>query len=178
MYHVNKNKKSIKSANTIINTYIKIAQNKNIENISISELCNKSYISRTTFYRLFDKVEDIIPYKIDLIFNEIINNSTYNFKDGFNNTVKILINNSDFMDIIYKNRKLDEVFSCYKKYRNKFIELISIKYNNPDLKVADSLLYYFLFGIHYRDELGITNNPDSLYEIYKNTILYFKDIVD
>lgn len=71
MYHIKNHKKSIKSADLISNAFLNLLETKSYEEISVNDLHKESYVSRTTFYSLFDNVDDIFRYQIDQILGEI-----------------------------------------------------------------------------------------------------------
>lgn len=71
MYHVSEDKRAIKSAQLIWEGLEKCLQEKELGKIRIVDINQKCYVSRATFYRLFDSVQDVLMYECDLIF-EII----------------------------------------------------------------------------------------------------------
>lgn len=71
MYHIKKDKRSQKSARIITDTVMEILKVKKFEDMTISDIEKKSYIARSTFYRLFDNTTDVLAYKCDQIFEEL-----------------------------------------------------------------------------------------------------------
>lgn len=71
MYHIPDDKRSIKSADLIGKGMIQLLKKEPFEKISILSIHNETGVSRATFYRLFDRVEDVLEYLCDTIFNEI-----------------------------------------------------------------------------------------------------------
>ena len=65
MYRVKNDKRSINSANEITAALIELAKNKPFEDITITELQQYSKVSRSTFYRIFDNLDDVITYCIE-----------------------------------------------------------------------------------------------------------------
>ena len=57
----------------ITNAFLELLSEKQIEDISISELTDKAGVGRATFYRNYEKKEDIVKIYILEIFNEWIN---------------------------------------------------------------------------------------------------------
>ena len=178
MYKVSSNKKAINSADSIVDTLIILTKKIKLEEITVTKLCSESNTSRTTFYRLFDNIEDIIIYKIDSIFNKIINTDATNYEEGFIYTANVFLNNSNFIDMLFENNKIDLLYSGYKKNRNFYINNLVINSKKPNAEATDFLYYYFLFSTYYRKELGIDKNPEKIYKIYKSTVSFFVEKID
>lgn len=66
-------KKSDRSVKLICNSMFELLKEKNFEDISITELCNKAELARKTFYRNFKSKEDVIKKSIDMMFREFSN---------------------------------------------------------------------------------------------------------
>lgn len=62
MYHIVNDARAKKSANLLVHATITLANQKNFNEISISELQRVSSVSRSTFYRLFDTPVDVLAY--------------------------------------------------------------------------------------------------------------------
>ena len=54
----------------ITNSLLALLEEKPLENISISELCNNAGIGRASFYRNFNSKEDILKAYINKLFDE------------------------------------------------------------------------------------------------------------
>ena len=68
MYHISKDKRAVQSAELIWKGLEQCLQEKPFNKIRIADINEKSYISRATFYRLFDGIEDVLVYECDCIF--------------------------------------------------------------------------------------------------------------
>ena len=71
MYHVSEDKRAVKSAQLIWEGLEKCLQEKELKAVRVSDINKKSYVSRATFYRLFDSIQDVLVYECDSIFTEI-----------------------------------------------------------------------------------------------------------
>ena len=71
MYHVSNDKRSQKSARLIWQGMEKALQEKPLQKLRVTDIYEQSYVSRATFYRLFDSVEDVLAYECDLIYLEL-----------------------------------------------------------------------------------------------------------
>ncbi|MBQ9663528.1 MAG: TetR/AcrR family transcriptional regulator [Oscillospiraceae bacterium] len=62
-----KNPKALLSQRLLLDALNALLQEKEFKDISVSELCSKSGVSRQTFYSLFETKENILLYQLDLI---------------------------------------------------------------------------------------------------------------
>ena len=71
MYHISKDKRTQKSAELIWQGMEQCLQEKPFEKLRISDINQKSYVSRATFYRLFDGLQDVLVYECDQIYSQL-----------------------------------------------------------------------------------------------------------
>lgn len=74
MYHVSNDIRSKKSAELIWEGMETCLQEKSLDKLRITDIYQKSFVSRATFYRLFDSVQDVIAYKCDCIYLQLAEN--------------------------------------------------------------------------------------------------------
>lgn len=72
MYHIKKDKRMITSARMISEAFDECLEKKPFEKITVTEILLKAKVGRSTFYRLFDSIVDILAYKCDKSFEEVI----------------------------------------------------------------------------------------------------------
>ncbi|MFI3249896.1 MAG: TetR/AcrR family transcriptional regulator [Eubacteriales bacterium] len=73
MYHNNKDLRVRKSSELIYQAVITCLESKKLEEIHISDLEKVSTVSRSTFYRNFDSIVDVLQWKCDLEFSTMLN---------------------------------------------------------------------------------------------------------
>lgn len=86
MYHVSKDKRSQKSAELIWKGMEECLREKSLDKLRITDINQKSFVSRATFYRLFDSLQDVIVYECDRIYIQLaegIENSLFRSKQDF-----------------------------------------------------------------------------------------------
>lgn len=64
-----KNPKAINSQKLLLDSLNELMKEKDFKDISISELCSHSGVSRQTFYSLFETKENILLYQLELLNN-------------------------------------------------------------------------------------------------------------
>jgi len=71
MYHIIKDKRSIQSSKWIYTSLTALMLEKKYTDITITEVAEKAIIGRSTFYRSFDSLDDVLRLKCDTCFNEL-----------------------------------------------------------------------------------------------------------
>lgn len=71
MIHVGTDKRQLRSAELLVEGLVKCMEFKEFGEISISDLHEASGVSRATFYRLFDNIQDVLSYKCKMIAAEL-----------------------------------------------------------------------------------------------------------
>ena len=70
MYFKQKNKTAIQSQHMIADAMFRLLKRKPFQQISVTELCQEAAIGRKTFYRNFEKREDVIDFQLDRMCEE------------------------------------------------------------------------------------------------------------
>jgi len=115
MYHIKNDRRSIQSSQWIYESLANLMYEKNYEDIKITEIVERAKVGRTTFYRNFDSIDDVLRMKCDETFDNL-----YKYiVDYYNDTdisdkalfIKPLLRfwyvNSDIIDLLLKANKLD-----------------------------------------------------------------------
>ncbi len=72
MYHIRDDSRSIKSATMLYDGLVKLIQTTLLNKITVKELVETSNVGRRTFYRHFDEIEDILRWRSDQVFDNMI----------------------------------------------------------------------------------------------------------
>lgn len=70
MYHIPNDSRSKKSAFKIYQSLRHNLWTKELKDITVMDIYKESKIARTTFYRLFDNIIDVLEYQLDIYFKE------------------------------------------------------------------------------------------------------------
>ncbi len=82
MYHISNDKRARQSSELIYQGLLACLKHKNFDEITVTDLQKASGVARTTFYRAFDNMSDILYWKCDLCFQEVLGSFTQEqFKD-------------------------------------------------------------------------------------------------
>lgn len=72
MYHIKNDQRSIRSAEMLYEGLSRLIQEMPFGSIKVNDLVEASNVGRTTFYRNFDTIEDILRLRSDQVFDEMI----------------------------------------------------------------------------------------------------------
>ncbi len=125
MYHIPNDKRAKRSAELLSQALLVCLESKEFHNISISDLNKVSYVSRSTFYRLFDNTVDILLYMSDRMFEETIaqiNAGLYadsrELMIAFNRSI---MSRGSVLNAIAKSHRVDILYNTQLKYADTFL---------------------------------------------------------
>lgn len=183
MHHIKNDKRTKTSAELIWKGLLKCLENKNFDNITISDLQKTTGVARTTFYRCFDNIRDILSWKCDKCFYEALN--YYDYNKNLNELrlaehyFNYWLNNSDILELLIKINKLDIIYSSHFKtaeiLKEKYGELenLNSRQNKYFIAIRTGLTISILTTwVHY----GKKETIEDLLEIIKEQLLLIKDI--
>jgi len=170
--------------NIIKETFINLLQEKDIDKITVSELCEKSDINRATFYRYYIDIYDLL-LKIELEFadelkNKLINYNSSSFKDIVIEYLKYLKDNKDFVKIVFSNSKnLDFLYDFFEYFFENFKNKWFINVNCLDEENKKILFIYMFNGslgvIKYWIQNDFSDDINNLAMTIVNTCHYGLD---
>lgn len=130
MYHISNDKRTQKSAELIWEGMKQCLQEKSFDKLRISDINQKSYISRATFYRLFDSLEDVLAYECDRIYNqlaEVIHDAAFrSHQDFFLLLVEKWMEQDVLIKVLVENNMISILYETHMKNRD-FMKDIFVK---------------------------------------------------
>ena len=82
MYHIKQDKRAQTSVELICEGLTSCLEQKRFEDISISDIQRASGVSRSTFYRNFDRIEDVLALMCDRVFREALGSEYENLSEA------------------------------------------------------------------------------------------------
>ena len=73
MYHSTQDQRSMRSREMLYEGLAKLIQQKNFSAITVTDLVTAANVGRTTFYRNFDQIEDVLWMRCDQVVEGLIN---------------------------------------------------------------------------------------------------------
>lgn len=171
MYHIPSDIRAHKSAMHICDAILKCSKHKPFSEITVSELSKNYGISRTTFYRLFDNIVDVLEYACDYMGQSILLHIEGNSpKEMTINTISALKNRKDFINLLFRSGHSD----IFQKVHEKYFPLSRLS-NGIDFK-GDTAYFHTLLAhmipiaINIWTIEGEKDSPDELYEKLSQSI--------
>ena len=116
MHHVKNDKRSQTSANAIYEALLKLLKSNSFDNITVSSICEESNISRATFYRNFDILEDVLSWYGNILIHKLITNYfklPSNERPSFTNyALSFAFDEVKFIEILSKANKMHIIEPC------------------------------------------------------------------
>lgn len=119
MYHISEDKRAKQSAELLYQGLMKCMRQKPFSEITITDLQAASGIARTTFYRAFDHISDILYWKCDTCFKHVLGNATPDmFTDELGlarHYFRYWMEHSDILELLVRINRQDIIYACHMK---------------------------------------------------------------
>lgn len=176
MYHIKEDKRSRNSANLIYGGLLECLKKKNLDDITITDICNNCTVSRATFYRLFDNIDDILQYQVDLTLKNVdklvISSKPENF---YHIIIEACYGDGNLFKTIFFSNRYDLLFRTYEQFSQKYesaIQHISCE-TKSQLHFDFSILTGILVGtLSNWVKYGQKESIDDLCGYIENTVSY------
>lgn len=139
MYHIKEDKRTKKTLKLILQAFDKCLEAHSFSDMTITEVCTESTVSRATFYRLFDSLDDIIIYKCELLAEEFAE-STYGcgIHEIQLNFFAKWIKNINLLKLIQDLNRTEIIYDCHKHHLEQIKN--SVQFSN----IRDTITDYHL----------------------------------
>ncbi len=129
MYHKKQDKRSIQSCDLIYIALDQLLKEKSFESISVKDVVDRANIGRTTFYRNFDAIEDVLRLKCDEAFDGmkeylIINNQNPLILKTF---LRYWYLDSKILEILIHIKRTDIIFDSFSRIIEDFLQIIDTR---------------------------------------------------
>lgn len=119
MYHIANDKRAKQSSELIYDGFMRCMEKKSFDRITISDLQKESGVARSTFYRLFDNLSDILYWKCDTCFQEVLGGmKPEEFSDELelaHHYFSYWMEHSDILVLLIKINRQDIIYACHMK---------------------------------------------------------------
>lgn len=119
MYHISNDKRAAQSANLIYSGLLKCLENKPFDQITVTDVQRVSGVARTTIYRCFDNLSDILYWRCDLCFQEALlfdnRKSPPDEWQLMQSYFSYWTAHSDILKLLIDINRQDIIYSCHMK---------------------------------------------------------------
>ena len=143
MYHISSDKRAQKSAELIWQGMEQCLHEKRFDKLRISDINQRSYISRATFYRLFDSLQDVLAYRCDLIYCQLadaVKSTSFRSKqDFFLLLIEKWMEQDILLKVLVENNMTSILYETHMKNRD-FMKEIFLKDTDISEREADYMI--------------------------------------
>lgn len=172
MYHISHDKRAQTSAQMISKGLYICLKNKNINEISVTDICIESKVSRATFYRLFDTSIDILKWSCDNTYKNMV---SYIFQHSVTFEPRLamhyMIDHSEGIEMAVQCHRNDIIQNSLQKYLSPIISelLLITKGTNMTEKEKNYLTNMFIGSmtsmLSYWIQTGRKEKEKQLHEL-------------
>ena len=169
------NQRIILTKKLLKDSLLKLLNKKDILSISIKELCELSGINRSSFYRHYDNISDLLDEIVDDIINMIIKTN----ESASNDPENALSYISDTIEFFFKNTEYDSLIKSSSFVLDKLFKKVENELKkNRHLKNNKYLINYLINGSYgvIKDWIKNGRREDSkeianiIYKLCSNTV--------
>lgn len=119
MYHIKNDKRSERSAELLGEALINCLEKKSFDELTVVDVQKEAGVGRTTFYRIFDNLTDVLAYLSDTIFSTFFfENQCYASATSRDRSIEFIscwMKNNRVLDAIVKSHRLDILQESHMK---------------------------------------------------------------
>ena len=176
------NKKRKKSQEQIEKIFLQLIQKKNIEEISVSTICELSGLNRSTFYSNYIDIYDLgekVKQQMEVEFAQFqLSNNAKQNPDGYLNMFRYIKDNQIFFKTYFKLEEISKnvptqyrIELAEKYYDNKFIELVLEVNQIKEIVTKKNDVMAFIKASDEYKSVDLTLFP-KIYDENKNLEIY------
>lgn len=182
MYHIKDDHRSLTSAQSLYRALQMELTNKTLDQLSVSNLVKVAQVGRSTFYRNFDEILDILKWQADTNFEQVLKGYLRNQPNdhdqlGFIRYVfAFWEKHYRILELLNQVHRTDIIYDAFMKASPIILSYFEDKYQ--ELKVPDDERPYFLnirIGVFLATmntwvKNGRKESPDQIAEILENDL--------
>lgn len=119
MYHISNDKRAAQSADLIYNGLLQCLEKKSFDQITVTDVQKSSGVARTTIYRCFDNLSDILYWRCDLCFQEALHTiepaNAPNELELMQGYFVYWTEHSDILKLLIDINRQDIIYACHMK---------------------------------------------------------------
>ncbi len=178
MYHISDDKRAKQSAELIWGGLVDCMNRKIFTEITVTDLQKASGVARTTIYRAFDNISDVLYWKCDTCFREALDGSTpemfLNEVDFAKHYFNYWMEHSEILEWLIKINRQDIIYACHMKNADE----LQRKYGTPGGVEFEHGDYFMAIRTGFTISIltvwvknGRKETPEEIAEIIKEQIM-------
>lgn len=156
MYHIKNDQRAIRSSRMLYDALAQLMREQSYDTITVTQLVEAAKLGRTTFYRNFDEIEDILRMRCDQVFDELLAYVVAYRQEDRSQEPGTLIKpmlryfylHSDIIDLLLRAKRIDILQDSFRE-RSQGIQL----------RVAQQVQFpeeYVAYGVEIRISIILT----------------------
>ncbi len=116
MYHIKNDKRSETSADALYRALIEMLKTTPLVEVNITKLVEKAMVGRSTFYRNFDEPLDILKWKCDSLFRDLVDEFSKKYRRGqagqltfIQSVFEYWEQRSELLEALISNKRIDVI---------------------------------------------------------------------
>lgn len=123
MYHIKNDQRAIRSSQMLYEALAQLIRERPFNTITVTHLVEAAQLGRTTFYRNFDEIEDILRMRCDQVFDELVAYFVaYRQDDRSSQPARLLkpmlryfYLHSDIIDLLLRAKRMDILQDSFRE---------------------------------------------------------------
>ncbi len=117
MHHISNDRRTQRSAALIWDGMVSCLADKPFERVTVSDIQRESGIARSTFYRCFDNLSDVLSWRCEICFDEVLGSMEFERRPNPPALAKAffigLMEHLDILDILVTANRFDIIYACH-----------------------------------------------------------------
>ncbi|MGI6003537.1 MAG: TetR/AcrR family transcriptional regulator [Lachnospiraceae bacterium] len=151
MYHIKSDLRAQRSSEQMFQGLLRCMEKKNFDKISISDVTKESSVSRATFYRNFDSMIDILYWKCNQLFNQVLTDYCRQACDNDKHeslvcyVFRFWIERSHMIEVLLSGGRSDIIYNSFYNNGSIVLDYLNKKYNGKQAPGRDRMRDYKYF---------------------------------
>lgn len=170
MYHIVNDKRAYASSRLVRDALFELVKEKPYDKITISDICRESTVSRATFYRLFDNMDDVVAWQVELFaqhFEKVVADQPND------RTMEIFFEqwmiHADILDLIIEIHREDILYTAHLNHAERLRERLHLEGEFSDYHAA-AMSMLMIGTLTTWAKNGKRETPQELVATYKRVL--------
>lgn len=180
MYHIKDDKRMRASAALICEGLANALEERPYASLSVTQVCAATGVARTTFYRLFDTLDDVLIYQFDQLFSDALDAyAAHGRKEPFARVIiEIAASNRALVAAIAESGRCDLLSEVTREREGDILGSIGVQMDERDRRACTEILTQVavvVVGEWARS--GYRETPEQLYETLRRELTIIARLV-